>query len=604
MVNNMECAEPKVTIKRDQTLSGPEFDRDRVVTVDALAGEISKRNDKYSKEPVFVQWEFRNITNMTFIDAPGLPEEDAENYESLLEITLNLAKPAHRVIICVEEAADWSQLKMMRVVKQVDPDLSRTIFAYTKFYNQLQNFTSLSDVNRYLGGIVPDTKTFFVSLPSGKVRAKISSVDGYQEKVWQAFRRDMNSLEQLQYDKRFEKNIGLHALRRHLLSRMWKNYQEGVPEILKCLRQRKTTTERSLESVRKQLEGLNGSKLRAIANTFVTDFLQLIERLLAGTAEGNPTVTGQTLSEEKGAQGDVEWVDTFNHIIPVDAEKWNIPFWNSKLYGGQQFERLLAEFKAVSDHTEISEVSMDDVATAAGINKVNNVPNYAWAAADLAQHQSQDALLPLIEQVCNRVVYVMKRLHSIAEKIMDSRKKKWPADRIDVENTDLYPYFTSHVKDLYYKFIDSTAKHCKEKCLDEFYSTKTIFWELTEFTDRKLPTDRADKNPDEIKQSVAKLASELFRNIRDRITKNVMLKFYNYFLVPMQVDLWNEIHNKVMTLDDGQLDQFFQVNPTKEKLKTDEKNLDAVLKKTAEQEAQFMDAARQFANPVLKIRSD
>jgi hypothetical protein len=385
---------------------------------------------------------------------------------------------------------------------------------------------------------------------------------------------------------------------------MWKNYQEGVPEILKCLRQRKVATEGGLTSARKQLDGLNGSKLRSIANNFVTDFLQLIERLLAGTAEGNPTVTGQTLGEEKSSQGDVEWVDSFNHIIPVDAEKWSIPFWSSKLYGGQQFERLLAEFKSVSDHTEISEVSMDDVATAAGINKVNNVPNYAWAAADLAQHQSQDAILPLIEQLCNRVVYVMKRLHSIAEKILDSRKKKWPADRIDVENTDLYPYFTSHVKDLYYKFIDATAKHCKEKCLDEFYSTKTIFWELTEFTDRKLPTDRADKNPDEIKQSVAKLASDLFKNIRDRITKNVMLKFYNYFLVPMQVELWSEIHNKVMTLDDGQLDQFFQVNPTKDKLKADEKHLDAILKKTAEQESQFMDSARQFANPVLKIRSD
>jgi hypothetical protein len=59
---------------------------------------------------------------------------------------------------------------------------------------------------------------------------------------------------------------------------------------------------------------------------------------------------------------------------------------------------------------EISELSMDDVATAAGINKLNNVPNYAWAASDLAQQKTQDALVPLIDQLCERVVYIMKRL--------------------------------------------------------------------------------------------------------------------------------------------------------------------------------------------------
>jgi len=130
-------------------------------------------------------------------------------------------------------------------------------------------------------------------------------------------------------------------------------------------------------------------------------------------------------------------------------------------------------------------------------------------------------------------VYVFKRLYGIAEKIMDSRRKKWPTDRVDVENVDLYPYFTSHIKDLYHKFIDNAAKHCKEKCLDEFYSSKTIFWELTEFSDRKLLTDRADKSADETKQAVSSLAGQLFKNIRERITKNVMLKFYNFFLVPM-----------------------------------------------------------------------
>ena len=110
---------------------------------------------------------------------------------------------------------------------------------------------------------------------------------------------------------------------------------------------------------------------------------------------------------------------------------------------------------------------MDDVATAAGINKLNNVPNYAWAASDLAQQKTQDAMLPLIEQLCERAVYIMKRLtypaihptpflitsfrfhplsllipfpstpifdtinSDVVEKIADSRRKKWQSSMRD-----------------------------------------------------------------------------------------------------------------------------------------------------------------------------
>jgi hypothetical protein len=613
IVNNLDCAEPRITLKRDSALHGQGFDRDMPVTLESLAGELQKRFSKEGRDPVFVQYEHRSSTNMTFIDTPGIPEEDSADYDAAVEAAIAIAKPTNRLLLCVEEANDWTKIRMIKILKQVDPDLSRTIFAYTKFNSQLSLFNSLAAVNRFLGGIVPDTKTFFVSLPSTKVRQKQASAEAYQEKVWQAYRRDMNNLETLQYDKRYERNIGLHALRKYLLNRIWKSYQEGVPEILKCLRTRKQTTQRNLQSLTSQAQTLDALKLRQIANQYCVEFLQTIDRLIAGTSEGTPTVSGQTLEEEKSAQGDVEWLDVYNHTIQFDAEKWGVPFWNSHIYGGQQFERLLAEFKAVCDHTEISEVSLDDVATAAGINKVNNVPNYAWAAADLAQHQTQDAFLPLIEQLQRRAVYVMKRLHDIAEKIMAAKKKKSSSttgggssassssgvgqDHIDIEDIGLYPYFTNQVKDLFYKFIDNAAKTCRERCMDEFYSSKTIFWELTEFSDRKLPTDRTDKNPEDAKVAVSKLAADLFKSIRERITKNVLLKFYNFFLVPMQTDLWTEVQRRITTVSDEQLDQFFQVKTNKEKLKEDEKSLEQLLAKTTEQETQFLEIARQFTHP-------
>ena len=69
------------------------------------------------------------------------------------------------------------------------------------------------------------------------------------------------------------------------------------------------------------------------------------------------------------------------------------------------------------------------------------------------------------------------------EKILDGRRKnKWEnhGGEVDVNNIDMYPFFTYHVKDLYIKFVDRTAKVVQQKCLDEFYGTRTIFWEYTE----------------------------------------------------------------------------------------------------------------------------
>jgi hypothetical protein len=65
--------------------------------------------------------------------------------------------------------------------------------------------------------------------------------------------------------------------------------------------------------------------------------------------------------------------------IRFDPAEWKIPHASSKLYGGQQFERLLAEFKAVVEHQAIHNLSLDDIATATGPQKLNNASNIAWA---------------------------------------------------------------------------------------------------------------------------------------------------------------------------------------------------------------------------------
>jgi len=611
VINNVNCDKPKLTLKRDTVLK--EFDHDKELAIKDVPAELEKRNRNFSEDPVILQYEYKNACNMTFIDTPGLLEEnDTDTTRDERDaLVIKLTKPNHRIILCVENAKDWTRLEMVNFVKRVDPELSRTTFVYTKFQSHLQSFASTREVNKYLSQTLPDVKTFFVSLLPEGVRSKFSDADKFQQKVYQAYRRDINALEQLQFDKRYDSFIGLHALRRYVLGLTWKNYQESIPRILKQLRAKRVETERKSKEVDSQLQSLDISKLRSIASNYVVNFLQVVDRLIAGTSEGNPTVNGQTLEEEKLAHGVGDWVDLYNQPTRFEPEEWKIPYWDNKIYGGQQFERLLTEYKEVANHTEIPEVTMDDVATAAGINKLNNIPNYAWAASDLAQQKSQDAFVPLIDQLTNRAVYIMKRLTDISQKILEGRRKKWleemggqrnfstlASNQFDsVDDFERYPYFTYHVKDLYNKFIDNTAKLCKEKCMDEFYSTRTIYWDLTsEYADRSMPLDRNDS--EDTKAAVVHLSVELFNELRDRITKNVLLKFYNFFLVPMQTDLFNEIQGKVNCLGDSALEQIFEVSSTKDKLKETISVLTNDLNKLAEKDKQFMQFASSFSKRV------
>ncbi|EFA84098.1 dynamin like protein [Heterostelium album PN500] len=598
-VNNTECETPKITIKRDGFIK--EFDHDVVIPIEQLNDTITRRNTAITEEPIYIMIEAKNTLNLTLIDTPGLVAEGTADQAKIDAIVNSILRPTHRLIVAVEACGDWSNMTMLSFVKRVDPELSRSTFVFTKFFNIIQDFNSTRSVNRFLAGTMSEIKSFFVTIPNHKIRARFSEPANFQEKLTQAYKRDMNALEQLQYDKRYERNIGVHPFRRYILNITWKYHQDAVPRILKHLRSKRQSAESSLSDLQKQSASLDSTMLRAVASNYTVTFLQITEKLLAGTSEGNPSVNGQTLDEEKQQQGDGgDWVDLYNRPIKFDAEEWGIPYWNSKLYGGQQFERLMGEFKAVCDNTKITEVTLDDVATASGINKLNNIPNYAWAACDLAQQKSQDALVPLIEQLCERAVYIMKRLADVTDKVIDSRKKNRVTSTairaFDIENIDQYPYFTHHVKDLFYKFIEHSAKVCKEKCMDEFYSTRTIYWELTEHPDQSLPFLRTDHQ--DTKSTVELLTTQLFDTIRKRITKNVLLKFYNFFLVPMQTDLWTEIQGKITCLANESLEQIFEVNATKEQLKEDEKKQQSILEKYTQNDDLFLKAASQFNHPL------
>ncbi len=99
------------------------------------------------------------------------------------------------------------------------------------------------------------------------------------------------------------------------------------------------------------MQSMESGRLRTLATAYAMSFLQNLERLVKGTLDGIPTQNGQTLEEEMDTPDVGDWLDLSFRPIMLYPDEWNIPYTQNKLYGKQQFERLLSQFRAITDHT-------------------------------------------------------------------------------------------------------------------------------------------------------------------------------------------------------------------------------------------------------------
>lgn len=147
---------------------------------------------------------------------------------------------------------------------------------------------------------------------------------------------------------------------------------------------------------------------------------------------------------------------------------------------------------------------------------------------------------------------------------------------------------------MFIQFVESVAANALSKCMDEFYCTRIIYWEASL---HKFAADGLPANERDTKKLVEVLAKKLFVDIRQRITKNVLLKCYNFFLVPLQTELWGETQGKVTALSDEEIEELFEVQATKQKYHQLEEKFKSEHKTLREQEALFLEASINFSHP-------
>jgi len=575
LISNENCSQPRFIIQAETDK------KSEVINVQDLQKELARISDSttgFSLDPIYLQIEYRYCFNMVLVDVPGLPySTEGEEFGQLYSYIEDTIRPAHRFIIYVEEANQtfWdtqASQQCRQLIARYDPSRQRTAVIYTKFNSYIDSQISSQDLQRYFtknSGISraanASATTFFVTLLSQKERENILKTNSLLERLVQIEQRDRNRLDILNADLSIVNNhVGINRFRQFLVDRLWKDYNTSqIPRLFENLKTKKKDLLKVTEKQETILKNLN---LKGWASNYASRYLQLVQSVLVGNAKANPQIHGETLRQEKDQQyfASSEWEISDSNLIP---------FLETKIYGGMQFERLFAEFRAVVNQLEISDSDLRSLPS-------KSDKQFFWTACEIAGDRSEELFVNLIQQITERASFIMKRIPIIAETILGS--KDFFREQLPIPLRHFAPLAT-HIRDLFSQFVDKQLELCKTKCMEELYPTKTIAWYLTDQVDvAKFKDDK-------------EVAVEIFNRIKDRISKNVVRKIYNLLIIPfMDASLWNEIQTNIFCMDEVTLDEIFDRNSIEDSLDRQLEELEQQIEAYHESDLALRDIVAKF----------
>jgi len=252
-------------------------------------------------------------------------------------------------------------------------------------------------------------------------------------------------------------------------------------------------------------------------------------------------------------------------------------------------------FKTIVLLPSISRIGNKELAecAAVAINDRSNDFDQSCVASHIAQKRSQQLFVPLIEQLCTRGAFIMKRLADIAFGVMESRKEnkriastRTPGD--ELQKLKGFSYFVGVCRDIFCEYIYKTSQLCMEKCMDEIDCTQLVYWESSVEQVADVRADSGTENP------ILLLTKHIFEEMRNTIYSNVLLKAHNYFLVVMQRDLSGEILKEVSSFDDKLVEDMFELHKSKEQLRVEEDIEKTTLASLTQKETELRDLTSQF----------
>ncbi|GAB4820130.1 hypothetical protein N2152v2_007176 [Parachlorella kessleri] len=598
------------------------------VSLEEVQEYIENENARLDREAQFwskeivVKIEYKFCPNLTIIDTPGLIsaapgkrnsglQNSARQVEQMVRMKM---EQKEYIILCLEDSNDWSNATTRRLVMQVDPSLSRTVVVSTKLDTRIPQFARPPDVETYLrppARLLEPTmlggSPFFTSVPSGRVGnskdAIFRSNEHFREAVAEREAMDVAELEarlQRRLDKAERARIGVGQLRRFLEQLLQRRYLENVPTIVPVLEKEYRNASRRLEETQSELSDMHPEKLKEKGRIFREAFLNKLQLLLKGTVAAPPDRFGETLSDEHIRGG--AFVGPDNQPVAICEA---LPNSHMRLFGGAQYHRAMAEFRAGVGTITCPDISREEIVNACGIDDLHDGVNYTRTACVIAVSKARDIFEPFLHQLGYRLSHIQRRMLPIAMHLLQK----------DGQFLNGHDLFLKRVGAAYHAYIDETEKNCRNKCTEDLISTtRYVTWSLHTKSRASLksmlskvttpqggaagsvkggksPEATANSNMMEVLENtlwnrtlgsmseeiVAALVCQIFEGIRDHYVQAVELKFNCFFLMPMIDTFPNRLREELEQAYEEDLDEVFDVAAVRAALEQRLKNLESEL---------------------------
>jgi hypothetical protein len=311
------------------------------------------------------------------------------------------------------------------------------------------------------------------SVPSGRVGngkdAVFRSNEHFRAAVADREAADVAELER-RLDRRLDRGerarTGVTQLRRFLEQLLQRRYLESVPAIVPLLEREYRIAARRLEATQDELADLHPEKLKDKGRALREGFLAKLGLLLRGTVAAPPDRFGETLADEHMRGGAFVAPDGRALAAPP-----GLPNAHMRLYGGAQYHRAMAEFRAAVGGLACPDIAREEIVNACGVDDFHDGVNYTRTACVIAVAKARDLLEPVIHQLGFRFAHVLRRMLPIAMHLL--------ARDEGGANPAGHDLFLQRVGAAYHAFIDAAEKGCRSRCLEDLQSTtRYVTWSL------------------------------------------------------------------------------------------------------------------------------
>lgn len=597
---------PLIWIRKDYS-QRPRITRDvKISSPEQLGRELTKRAAKeYSEAPIHMFYEAAHVLNATLIDTPGLdafqfhddpgvspaakasalPPVSARGTPNIplppptvRGLVYEVARHPHRHLVFVEECKHKGLMASASgLATVVDPNLTRSTFACTKFFHELRDMHSTSALHTYLHHM--PAGSYFVTLPSEKALAQVSqSRVECQRLLLQAYARDLEILDILQYDTRFSARIGVHNFTRSVFAWVHRQHVQHIPHSLERLHVISENCAKQLLALEPRKEWTETRKLRQVANAFTHDVVKALPGILFGSTQVEAKVHGHTLGEEryKLEEDNGNWVDFYNQPIVADMDAFHerIPYQDAKLYGSAQIIRLFSVFNAIVQELQLRKIDREDIVAVVGQSYIMNTRDYyLQAALEIAHHKAEATLLPLVRQLCKRAGEMVTRLGAIAVRIVADGSSSTIAHQQGQYKREMdIPLFAGHVRVQYEHYGEELAERCLNACaglLDQ-----VLIDDVSKYATFTVPAD-ANSNRGAMEKVVTELVARMFQDISKLFVRNITAQCYELLVAKGVEDISRRLQADIAGLTDIELSNLFDKDSFRIALQKEQTDLKA-----------------------------